>query len=202
MVELYIVRHGETDTNYTGKINGSATNLDLNQTGQDQVNYLKEHLNINDFDEIYASPLKRAYQTAEILNQGTLEIKTDDRLREINYGSWDGLSAAKVMSQHPDGFDEHGYITEDYTKYAQNAESYTQVWQRLEEFLNDMSKKGDEKILVVCHGFVTRSLVKLITQAPDIVDIMEPDNASVTKFNLSKSGHRYLVYFGRLANIK
>lgn len=202
MVELYIVRHGETDTNYTGKINGSATDLDLNQTGRKQVNYLLKSLNINDFDEVYSSPLKRAYQTAEILNQNVHEIHTDARLWEINYGSWDGLVADEVKAKHPDGFDENGYITEDYVKYAQQGESYQQVWERLESFLKDMKEKGDQKILVVCHGFVTRSLVKLVTQVPDIVDIMEPDNASVTKLKLSDSGRRYLIYYGRLSDIK
>lgn len=204
MVELYIVRHGETDTNYTGKINGSATDLDLNQTGQKQVNYLKEHMDIDikDFDEIYSSPLKRAQQTAEILNQGVHKIKTDDRLREINYGSWDGLSAAEMIARHPDGFDENGYIEEGYVKYAQDGETYQSVYQRVQSFLDDMAKKGDEKIMVVCHGFITRSFVKLITQTPDITDIWEPDNASATKLKLSKSGHNFLVYYGRLSNIR
>lgn len=202
MVELYIVRHGETDTNHQGKINGSATDLNLNETGKQQVNYLKEHININDFDEIYASPLKRAAQTAEILNQGVHKIQLDKRLREINYGSWDGLSADKVIDEHPDGFDENGYITEDYIKYAPDGESYPQVWERLQSFIDDMKNKGDEKIMVVCHGFVTRSFVKLITETPNIEDLVEPANASVTKIRISNASHRtYLVYYGRLENL-
>lgn len=202
MVELYIVRHGETDTNYTGKINGSATDLPLNATGEKQVNYLKEHLDINDFDEIYASPLKRAYQTADILNQGTHEIQTDDRLKEINYGSWDGLLAADMINKHPDGFDENGYIVSNYTKYAQDGETYGQVFRRVQSFISDMEKKGDEKVLVVCHGFVTRTFVKLVTQTPNIVDILEPANASVTKIKISSASHHpYLAYYGRMENL-
>ncbi|APU71703.1 phosphoglycerate mutase [Companilactobacillus crustorum] len=201
MVELYIVRHGETDTNYTGKINGSATDLPLNETGKKQVEYLKKHININDFDEIYASPLKRALETAEILNQGVHSVKTDSRLREINYGSWDGLSAAEVKAQHPDGFDENGYITENYTQYAKDGEPYESVFDRVQSFINDMSKKDNEKIMVVCHGFVTRSFAKVVTKVPDIVDIMEPQNASVTKIKISDSGHLYLAYLNRLDNI-
>jgi len=201
MVELYIVRHGETDTNFTGKINGSATDLDLNETGLRQVNYLKNHLHINDFDEIYASPLKRAKETANILNQATHDIKTDDRLREINYGSWDGLLADDVKAKYPDCFDENNYLTKDYSNYSKNAETYQSVLDRLQSFIDDMTKKGSEKILVACHGFVTRSFVQLVTNTPDIEDILEPANASVTKINISDSGRTYLAYYGRMENI-
>lgn len=203
MVELYIVRHGETDTNYTGKINGSATNLPLNETGRKQVTYLREHMvmDINDFDEIYASPLKRAIETAEILNQNTHTIKTDDRLKEINYGSWDGLLASEVIAKHPDGFDENGYLTEDYVKYAENGEPYESVYKRIQSFLDDVSKEGDKKIMVVCHGFITRSFIKLVTKIPDMKDVYEPINAGVTKIKILPSGHPYMTYFNRLENI-
>lgn len=204
MVELYIVRHGETDTNYTGKINGSATNLSLNETGRQQVQYLKDHMDIDikDFDEVYSSPLKRAIETAEILDHGTHEIKTDDRLREINYGAWDGLLASDMIAKYPDGFDENGYLVEDYVKFSKDGETYQSVYQRVQGFIDDMSKKGDEKILVTCHGFITRAFVKLMTDTPDITDIWEPENASATKFKISNSGHKYLVYYGRLGNVK
>jgi len=201
MVELYIVRHGETDTNFTGKINGSATDLDLNETGMRQVNYLKNHFNIDDFDEIYCSPLKRAHETAEILNQAALDIKYDKRLREINYGSWDGLLADDVQAKYPDCFDDNNYLAENYSEYAKNAESFKAVRNRLQSFIDDMAKKGDEKILVVCHGFVTRSFVQLVTQAPNVEDILEPINASVTKIKIAKDGRTYLAYYGRLDNI-
>lgn len=201
MVELYIVRHGETDTNYTGKINGSATNLSLNETGKKQVNYLKKHLNINDFDEVYASPLKRAQETAEILNQGVHEIKIDNRLREINYGAWDGLSAADVQAKYPQCFDENNYLSANYSDYSEGSETYKEVLERLQSFIDDMSNKGNEKILVVCHGFVTRSFVQLVTETPNIEDILEAINAAVTKIKISDSGKTYLAYYNRLENI-
>lgn len=201
MVELYIVRHGETDTNHDNHINGSGTDLDLNETGRKQVECLKDQLNIDQFDEIYVSPLKRAQQTAEILNQGTHTLKIDDRLKEINYGEWDGLPSKKTATEHPDGFDENGYIDEDYIKYATNGETYPEVFHRIQDFINDMSNKNNEKIMVVCHGFITRSFVKVVTKVPDIADVMEPDNASVTKIKISDSGHAYLAYYGRLSNI-
>jgi len=201
MVELYIVRHGETDTNYTGKINGSATDLALNETGRNQVNYLKEHLNINDFDEVYASPLKRAQETASILNQNVHDIKTDDRLREINYGAWDGLLADDVQAKYPQCFDEHNYLAANYSDYSKDAETFQSVLDRLHLFFADMTKKDNEKILVVCHGFLTRSLIQLVTKTPDVEGILEPANASVSKVVITKTGRTYLAYYNRMENL-
>ncbi|MFC6177664.1 histidine phosphatase family protein [Companilactobacillus huachuanensis] len=195
MVELYVVRHGETDTNHEGRINGHATNLDLNTQGVQQVKDLDEHVNINYFDEVYSSPLKRAIQTAEILNHGVHQIIIDDRLSEINYGSWDGLKMIETKRKYPDAFDENAYVLPNYTKYAIGGEENEHVYSRVKDFIKDMSNKGDKKILIVCHGFISRSFCKVITGIPNISDIVQPDNAGVSKYRISSSGHAYLVYY-------
>lgn len=145
--------------------------------------------------------MKRAQETAEILNQGVHEIKIDNRLREINYGAWDGLSAADVQAKYPQCFDENNYLSANYSDYSEGSETYKEVLERLQSFIDDMSNKGNEKILVVCHGFVTRSFVQLVTETPNIEDILEAINAAVTKIKISDSGKTYLAYYNRLENI-
>lgn len=201
MVELYIVRHGETDTNFEARINGMSTDKPLNAKGIKQIEELEKHIDITDFDEVYASPMKRALQTAEILNQGAHEIQQDKRLVEADYGSWDGLKEEELIVEHPDAFDENKYLLPNYTKYAVNGEEYADVYKRVEDFMNDMAKKGDEKILVVCHGFVSRAFVKVTTGAEDISSIIQPNNGGVSKYMVSASGKKYLMYYGRLNNI-
>ncbi|AYE37340.1 histidine phosphatase family protein [Companilactobacillus zhachilii] len=201
MVELYIVRHGETDTNYEGRINGMSTDKPLNAKGIQQVEELKKYIDINKFDEIYSSPMKRAMQTAEILNQGVHEIKQDKRLYEADYGSWDGVKETELREKYPDVFDENHYLLPGYTKYAKNGEEYSDVYKRVEDFMDDMAKKGHEKIMVVCHGFVSRSFMKVVTGAQNISQIIQPDNAGVSKFVISDSGVKYLHYYGRVNNI-
>ncbi|WP_338231252.1 histidine phosphatase family protein [Companilactobacillus muriivasis] len=201
MVELYIVRHGETDTNYEGRINGMSTDKPLNAKGIAQVEELKKYIDINKFDEIYSSPMKRAMQTAEILNQNVHEIKQDKRLYEADYGSWDGLKETELHDKYPDVFDENNYLLPGYTKYAKNGEEYADVYKRVEDFMDDMAKKGDEKIMVVCHGFVSRSFMKVVTGAQNISQIIQPDNAGVSKFVISDSGVKYMYYYGRVNNI-
>lgn len=201
MVELYIVRHGETDTNYEGRINGMSTDKPLNAKGIKQVEELENEIDINNFDEIYSSPLKRAMQTAEILNQGALEIQQDKRLAEADYGSWDGLKEEDLHEKYPDAFDENRYLLPNYTKYAKDGEEYDDVYKRVAAFMDEMGKKGDERILVVCHGFVSRAFVKVTTGAKSISNIIQPDNAGVSKYVVSDSGAKYLHYYGRVNNI-
>lgn len=201
MVKLYIVRHGETDTNFEGRINGMSTDKPLNAKGIEQVKALKEHLDINQFDEVYSSPLKRAMETAQILNDGVHEIKQDKRLYEADYGSWDGRTEVEMRKQYPDAFDENNFLLPCYTKYAKDGEEYDHVYQRVEDFMNDMAKKGDEKILVVCHGFVSRAFLKVVTGAQNISNIIQPQNAGVSKYRISKNGIKYLNYYGRIKNI-
>ena len=201
MVELYIVRHGETDTNYENRINGMSTNKPLNKKGIAQVEELEKNIDINMFDEVYSSSLLRAKQTAEILNQNVHEIKFDDRLLEADYGSWDGKTEEEMIAQHPDVFDENHYLMAGYTKYAKDGEEYDHVYKRVDDFMTDMTKKGDEKILVVCHGFVSRAFMKVVTGAQNISNIIQPDNAGVSKYRISASGQRYMLYYGRMNHI-
>lgn len=202
MVNLYVVRHGETDTNHEGRINGHATNLDLNEAGIQQVKDLEKNIDINFFDEIYSSPLKRAVQTAEILNNGVHKVQIDERLSEINYGSWDGLKMLETQEKYPDAFDENAYVLPNYTKYAQNGEENEHVYERIRSFIKDMSKKNDENILIVCHGFISRSFFKVVTNIPNISHVIQPDNAGVSKYRISKSGEAYLMYYDRVNNIE
>ena len=201
MVELYIVRHGETDTNSEVRINGMSTNMPLNAKGIKQIETLAKNIDINQFDEVYSSPMKRALQTAEILNNGVHEIKQDDRLFEADYGSWDGLKEEELIVKYPDAFDENGFLLPTYTKYAKNAEEYSHVYQRIESFMDEMGQKGDEKILVVCHGFVSRAFMKVTTGATNISNIIQPKNGGVSKYKISKTGNKYVKYYARIENI-
>lgn len=201
MVELYVVRHGETDSNSQKRLNGGFTDLPLNDVGVAQAKRLSKEINIEDFDEIYTSPLIRAKQTAEILNHGVHDVKVDERLIEARYGSWDGASEAELMSEYPEVFDENEFLFPEYKKYVSDGEDYDDVYKRVDEFISDMSKKGDKKIMAVCHGFISRSFLKVITGAQNISAIVQPDNAGVSKYRLSKAGTRFLTYYGRQTDI-
>lgn len=98
---LLLVRHGQTPWNALGKIQG-CTDIDLEPEGIYQAELLSKRLN-GDFSHIYSSPLKRAFQTAQILAKPTdlTPIPLDD-LKEIHFGSWEGLTFKEVEKRFPE----------------------------------------------------------------------------------------------------
>ena len=197
MVELYVVRHGETDTNKEIRINGRSTDLPLNATGRKQASELANELDMSSFDVVYTSPMKRALETAEILNQGVHdELIQDERLYEADYGSWDGLTEKELYKQYPQAFDENGFLLPNFIDYAKNAENYQDVYRRVDSFLNEITELGDKKVLAVCHGFISRSVFKLVTGIDDISKVVQSANAGVSKYQLTKN-NRYLRFYAR-----
>ena len=95
MTTLLLVRHGETDWNAEGRLQGQ-TDTSLNDYGRRQARRLAERLAERPFDALVASDLSRARETAEILAERLgLSVELDRDLREKDWGSWEGLTAAE-----------------------------------------------------------------------------------------------------------
>ncbi|UQS82082.1 histidine phosphatase family protein [Bombilactobacillus folatiphilus] len=200
MLDLYIVRHGQTDTNKTGKMNGAGTDLPLNDQGIQQVKTLKASLDMNQIDALYTSPLQRAVQTAQILSQEQLPLQIDERLREIDYGDWDGQDEHWLQTHYPQVFDAWGYSTEEYTKYS-TGESYAHLGQRLLAFEQDLIKNNPhQKVLLVCHGTVGRVLVQRLLGIDHVSQLVEIANAAMVHLVVHEdSGQVDLRYYNRKA---
>ena len=93
MTTLLLVRHGETDWNAEGRLQGH-TDRPLSEFGRRQAQGLAHELAAEDFDAIYASDLARARETAEIVGEHLrLPVILDPDLREKNWGTWEGLTS-------------------------------------------------------------------------------------------------------------
>jgi probable phosphoglycerate mutase len=100
---LLLVRHGETDWNAEGRLQGH-TDTPLNDFGRRQARTLADALAREDVDAVYASDLARARETAEILGERlALPVALDPDLREKDWGSWEGLTAAERETVEPVG---------------------------------------------------------------------------------------------------
>src|SRR3954452_24611267 len=89
---LLLVRHGETDWNAEGRLQGH-TDRPLNEYGRRQAKELAARLAGGHVDAIYASDLSRARETAEIVGERLgLTVVIDPDLRETNWGTWEGLT--------------------------------------------------------------------------------------------------------------
>lgn len=100
---VYLIRHGETDWNLAGRWQGHA-DVPLNAVGSKQARILARHL-ANEgvrFDAIYSSDLARAYQTAWELGAAVkVAVQLLPSLREIDLGTWSGLTYDEIRATHP-----------------------------------------------------------------------------------------------------
>ena len=95
MTALLLVRHGETDWNADGRLQGH-TDRPLSEFGRRQARQLAQELADENLDAIYASDLSRARETAEIVGKRLeLAVVLDPALREKDWGSWEGLTAVE-----------------------------------------------------------------------------------------------------------
>ena len=97
-MRIYIVRHGETALNALG-IMQSRLDESLNQVGRDLASMTGQGMRGIQFDACVSSPLKRAKETVQILlreSGNNIEIMTDDRIREINLGDFEGRHVSEI----------------------------------------------------------------------------------------------------------
>lgn len=101
---LLLARHGETDWNRAGRWQGHA-DPPLNDAGRRQAEMLAEQLADDGVAAIYASDLRRARQTADVVARRLgIAVVATSALREIDVGSWSGLTRAEVEARFPEGF--------------------------------------------------------------------------------------------------
>lgn len=148
---IYIVRHGETEWNVLGKLQGKQ-DIPLNEKGRKQALLTKGELDNKEIDLIISSPLKRAKETAEIINSDRgLPIIFDERIKERDFGEFEGLEYFYIDTKN---FWDY-YINEEY----ETAETVQDFFKRIYSFLDDINKKyKDKNILLVTHGGVCISV--------------------------------------------
>ena len=101
---ILLVRHGETDWNRDRRIQGQS-DPPLNDVGRGQARELARTLAGEHVDAVYASDLRRAQETAEILAaQLGLPVVIDRELRELHFGRWEGQTVDELEALHPDAF--------------------------------------------------------------------------------------------------
>lgn len=183
-MKLILVRHSISNHNLDDTISGAQSDPELSQAGIDKAKSIYPKLNLDKIDKIYSSPLKRALQTAEILTNRQKKIILDPRLLEMNFGSWEGQHAIPLYQKYPDAFDTAGLISNNYVKYAKNAESYQDLIERVQTFYNQLkSTSSNQTVMIVCHGFTIRAFVAILL-GTDIAKIDVVDNVAFTEFKI------------------
>ncbi len=142
--DLYILRHGQTTWNLAGRYQGRQ-NSPLTDLGQMQAARQNEIATaiIEKPEQAFVSPQLRAMQTADIALDGIIMPNCDDRLQEISFGSWEGLTRADLQDKVTTSFDDSLWFYD-----SPDGENFTTIRDRVRSFLNDL----DAPAFVVTHG--------------------------------------------------
>jgi broad specificity phosphatase PhoE len=147
---LIIIRHGETDYNIKGLFQGQLDSV-LTERGIRQAEYTAERLKDTRMDAIYASPLKRALATAEIVRGGRdVPICVDERIQEIGCGHWEGLEVDRIKRDYAHGFEN--WTTRPHLHRIDGGETFREVFERASEFIRDVTDKHrGQSVVIVSH---------------------------------------------------
>lgn len=161
---LYVARHGQTEANVQKRFQGWARDTALTPLGLTQAAdiaaILKRELGDAPGIAMVASPLPRARTTMEIvraaLNLSPKDYTTDDRLKEINLGRWDGLTDAEAREQGPALFDARS--ADKWHVRVPDGENYADVAARVSGWLAGLEQDS----FAISHGATTRILRGLL----------------------------------------
>ena len=168
-MEVYFLRHGETPWNREKRIQGSTDWIDLTDCGIELAERTRDGMKRAglEFDRIFASPLRRALHTAQIVGAGFgIVPEKDSRLREMGFGRYEGtlmLEGAFADDNIRSCFKNPPAFVPD------GGESFDDVLARAREFFDEVLLPLEGKanrVLVVSHGAFMRSAVRHVTGRP------------------------------------
>ena len=178
-MKIYILRHGETALNSMGVMQGWLDEP-LNENGRKLAVLSGRAMKGLRFDRCISSPFIRAAQTAEIVlreSENAVEIETDDRIREINFGDLEGKKLSEM------GKEGYLFYTDPF-RFAgfPNGESVRELCERTQAFLKELLARDDGKTwLISTHGCAMRAMVNYLRDDPsDFWYGHAPYNCSVT----------------------
>lgn len=152
-VEVFLVRHGETDWNVKQLIQGK-TDIPLNDEGRRQAHTLAKQVKRLTLSACYSSDLQRTVETAKIILTGnTIPIELDARWRERDCGKWEGRP-------------KNEYVKASSSE-KEDVEKLESILQRIHEALDEIKEKhANEKVMVVTHGGIISHLMHDLLNSP------------------------------------
>ena len=171
MLSLLLIRHGETDWNDSQRIQGQ-TDIPLNTAGIAQAKTLIPALLLllnggSIPTTIFSSPLKRAFQTAEIAVSGLAPITPDTQLMEIDYGRWVGLDGPSLEQSFPEEC-EQWFRQFDREYCPHGGESRADLSRRVEKFHHNVIlphiDESNKRIILFTHGGLISAYLNVLLQ--------------------------------------
>lgn len=175
-MEIYVVRHGRVPSN-DKKIIGGRGDEELTEVGVQQAESVRDKLQNFEFDAIFSSNVRRAVQTAEIINIHGLDIKLDERLAEREPGNALGKSRKYI--------DKSMWNSLTLDRTSEGAETLKAGVARVKSILDEIhTKYRGKRVLIVTHNFICKCIWMLennITD-PEQINTFFQDNDEIKKY--------------------
>ncbi|HOO55375.1 MAG TPA: histidine phosphatase family protein [bacterium] len=163
--KLFFIRHGETDLNRELRVQGKI-NINLNETGRMQLESTAKKFEKIHLDSIYASPLVRAVESAEIIAEKKgLKVKTLDWLVEIDHGGLEGLNREEAEEKYP-GLLDVWHNCPDEAVFPGGGETARDLAERIKKGLLELIRSENGTVVLVTHQVVTGTAKCLIEGIP------------------------------------
>ncbi len=166
MGRLYLVRHGETEWNAQGRLQGHV-DVGLSEKGQCQARAVARRLDGVSFHAAYSSDLSRTAETARIIlgRQQEETLTATPLLRERHYGVFEGLTVAERKARHPDMF--AASLSNDLEFAPTGGETMVQVGARMAAFVPDLRERHlEDTVLIAGHGGALRATLPALLNLP------------------------------------
>lgn len=190
MLNIYLLRHGETQWNADGNKYCGRTDIPLTEKGISQANQVYEQFQGMEFSQVYSSPLQRAAKTAQIAS-GTYNVISDDRLIEVDFGNWEGKTKEEFIPENEtlwQNWERHP----ETTKAGESGETASEVIERVDDFFSSIVQKHSdgETILVVAHNGINRLYMAHKLGMPlNAYRKIVQENSRITLFTLDEAGN-------------
>ena len=182
-----LLRHGQTALSVEKRFSGSGADPVLTETGRAQANAAARRLAHDASDApygaVYASPLRRAGETAAIVAAALgLPVRSEPRLAETDFGEWDGYTFAEVKAEWPADLD--AWLA-DASVAPPGGESFVATMARVQEARADITDAhAGERVLLVSHVTPIKSLIReALDAAPSVLYRLHLDLACVTEID-------------------
>lgn len=190
--KIYLIRHGETDFNKKGMVQGSGIDSSLNQLGNAQAKAFYDHYAHITFDKIYTSKLKRTHQSVDQFIQKGLPWQQLWGLNEISWGHKEGRRITDS--------DNEQYINMllawqngDYSQKVIGGESPSEVQERQKTAWKYLMENDHEKNILVCmHGRAIRILLCLLLNV-ELKEMDQFEHRNLCLYLLNYENGKYSV---------
>jgi len=158
--DIYLLRHGDTDATEKGYFAGW-TDVPLSLKGERRINKVREILKGVEFERVFVSPLCRTQETARLVAPSeSWEVR--EEIKERYFGSWEGKRWEDLEQESPEEVKRWREAPFRFT--PPGGESFQAVLERVVPFWEELVRGSEERVLVVTHGGVIRSIFAYLLQ--------------------------------------